>query len=308
MKMFIGLMLFASFNSFAASSFWNKGEVQLDPRISHYQGLDMAEFNENFSETTSELRDNYIRQAINLMENGALGMEAMEMVLQFDDRVYDRRQVAKAGMGETLVNYVRSGLELLNEEYEIQGGVRRIDWSVASSRYDLQLIWGVRPGAGVYTVLKVTNRDTGISRSFASRGSVLNLNVVGYALASQVFNSVHKTTFPLQVKIGSENLIFSGIKTFKTNGNVQYRYMLQQVGEYCRSRGERLPTVRELTALFGRGAYFGGMNIGLKTEWAATDYSGYSVVSNMWPMGNNGVLVNLPYNYTMTYTCVKAVK
>ena len=308
MKTFIGLMLLASFNAFAAPSFWNSGEIQLNPRISNYQGLDIAEFDESFSQTTSELRDNYIRQAMNLMERGAMGMEAMEMVLQFDDRVYDRRQVAKAGMGETLANYVRSGLELLNEVYENEGGVRRLDWSVNASKYDLQLMWGVRPGSGVYTVLRVSNKETGISRSYASRGSVLNLNIVGYALASQVFNSVHKTTFPLKMKIGYENLVISGVKTFPTNGNVQYRYMLQQVAGYCAAKGERLATVKELTTLFGLGAYHGGVNMGMKTEWAATDYSGYSVVSAMWPMGNSGMLVNYPYNYTMTYMCVKSVK
>lgn len=308
MKKYAYLMMFLSLNSFAASSFWNGGSIKLNPQIYHSQGLDMAEFNENFSETTSELRNNYVREAISLMETGAMGMEAMEMVLKFDDRVYDRRQIAKEGMGETISNYVLSGLELLNEEYENEGGVRRLDFAAALSKYDLQVLWGVRPGAGVYAILRVTNKESGISRSFASRGSVLRLNVVGYALASQVFNSVHKTTFPLKMKIGSDNLVISGIRTYPTKGNVQYRTMLKQVSDYCVARGERLPSIKELNFLFARGIYHGGVSMGLKAEWAAIDYGGYNVVSSVWPAGNHMSLENYPYNYTLSYMCVKPVQ
>lgn len=306
MKILATLLALLSLNSFAASSFWSKDEVLLNPRIFNQQGLDMAEFYENFSLTTSELRNAYVREAIGLMEAGAMGMEAMEMVLKFDDRVYDRRQIAKAGMGETLANYVRTGLELLNETYENEGGTRRMDWASTSSEYDMNVLWGVRPGAGVYAVLRVTNRQTGISRSFAARGSAMYLNVIGYALSSQLFNSVHKTSFPIKVKVGYENITVSGLRTFTTRGNVQYRTMLQQVSKYCESKGERLPSVKELTYLFARGFYHGGLNMGLYTQWAAKDYGyEYSVVSSIWPQGQSMALENYPDNRTLTYICVK---
>lgn len=305
-KTLIFLMSITAFSNTFANSFWGRSSIPLNPRITYQQGLDMAEFQENFSQTTSELRNAYVREAISLMEAGALGMEAMEMVLKFDDRVYDRRQVAKKGMGETIANYVRNGIELLNEAYENEGGTRKLNWSSYESKFDMHVLWGVRPGAGVYAVLRVINKETGISRSYAARGSALQMNVVGYALASQLFNSVHRTTFPLKATLGRETVTISGIRTFQTAGNVHYRTMLKQVSKYCEARGERLPSTSELTSLFARGLYHGGLSMGLKTEWAAKNYGyEYNVVSSQWPSGLSMALENYPYSRTLTYICVK---
>jgi hypothetical protein len=289
-------------------SFWGNraNPKMLSDSLVLTQGLDMAEFNENFSSTTSELRKNYISEAKDLLKSGASGGQALKMVLAFDDRVYDRRQLAKKGMGKTIAAYFRSGLEGIYNSFEDRGGKRLIEISNMDSEYSAELLWGVMPGSGVYTVFKLTNNITNISRSFAARTKVQHLDSLGRVLALLVFNSLHKTTFPLEIKIRNKNLLINGIRSLTTPGYTQYKKMLASINESCKSYGARIASFNEMKYLFARGFYGGGVTMGL-SHWAGVNFAGsvgYIDGQNLQGQVNN--LVMKPYdNRTVKYICVE---
>ncbi|EQC52766.1 hypothetical protein [Bacteriovorax sp. DB6_IX] len=306
-RLVIALVLMCQ-STMAFDSFWkDKTSVKtISDNMMTTQGVDMAEFQEMFSRTTSELRKEYIQEAVDLLKAGATGSEALGMILAFDDRVYDRRQVAKIGMAKTIASYFRSGLETIYDNFENEGGKRLIEISgSAYAKYSAHLLWGVRPGAGVYAILKLTNNETGISRSYASRAKVQNLDVLGKSLALLVFNSLHKTRFPLKTNIGGKNLIVDGIKTFRTSTYVQFRHMLKTIDENCRSFGKRMATVNEMRHLFARGFYQGGLTRG-PYHWGIKQHGyKYGIVDGEYPMGRTTALENSPYSRTIKYICVK---
>jgi len=311
MKRFMLALVLLVNSAMAFDNFWQDRTTvkTITDNMMTTQGVDMAEFSEMFSRTTSELRKEYIREAEQLLKAGATGSEALAMILQFDDRVYDRRQVAKIGMGKSIASYFRNGLESIYDSFENQGGQRLIEiTSPGYAKYSSHLLWGVRPGAGVYAVLKLTNTDTGITRSFASRSKIQNLDMLGKSLALLVFNSLHKTRFPLKTRVNGRDITVNGIKTLTTRSYVQFRYMLKTIDENCKAFGSRMATTREMRHFFARGFYQGGLTRG-KAHWGIKQNSyTYGIVDGEYPLGRTTALENSPFSRTVKYICVKEKK
>ena len=306
------LLLTLSYNIHAQSyidDFWQDDQTvkYISNSMSVVQGIDMAEFSENFLQTTKALRQGYISEAIALMGAGAGGSEALKIVLMFDDRVYDRRQIAKRGMGKAIAANFRSGIESLYNNFEDQGGQRKIEISDPSqAMYTPELTWGVKPGAGIYALLKLTNTETGISRTYSAKSKIQNINILGKTLAMLMFHSLHKTRFPLERKLNNKNVEISGIRTLTTASYNQYRNMLRMVDDRCRSLNKRMATSTEMRELF-TGFYFGGITRGT-AHWAAKDFDyKYMLINYDHSFGTNLGLTNSPSNRTMKYLCVKEI-
>ncbi|MDD0853675.1 hypothetical protein HBN50_11245 [Halobacteriovorax sp. GB3] len=304
MKYLLPLFLIMSFYS-SARDFWPNKKVSISNKIITQEGLDAAEFNEMYSRTTSDLRKEYVQEAIQLMMAGALGPEALKMITTFDDRVYDRRQVSKKGMGNTLAGHFRSALARINEEYEFEGGNPKVRMSSRTEDYDASIVWGASSHAQIYAILTVKNKRTGMTKSYSAYSHVSRVGVIGKQLALQVFHSAHATQFPTTLEVGYRKMKVSGIRTYTSRGYTQYKTLIDQVSNYCRSKGARLPSVNELTSLFSRGLYHGGLSMGQKTEWAAMNHGMRAYVNSQYPQGNTGSLTDSPFNRTITYFCVK---
>jgi hypothetical protein len=301
------LLTTTSIASASSNSFWGDRDQPklLSENLRLTQGLDMAEFNENFSKTTSELRKNYISDAKSLLKAGASGSQALKMVLKFDDRVYDRRQLAKKGMGKTIAAYFRSGIESIYDSFENRGGKRLLEISSGDTIYNAELLWGVMPGSGVYAVLKLRNNLTNTSRSFAARTKVQHLDSLGRVLGLLVFNSLHKTTFPLKLKVGYKNIEIKGIRTLMTPGYTQYKKMLNSIYDTCKSYGARMASFNEMKHLFARGFYGGGLTMGTH-HWAGVSYTGnVGFIDGQYLQGETSNLVMTPNNRTLKYICVE---
>lgn len=306
-KLLLALLILGSTAKAYNDRFWGNTEElkTISDQMIIAEGVDMAEFHENFSKTTAELRKAYVKEAVDLMKAGASGGEALEMILAFDDRVYDRRKIAKRGMGTTIAEHFKSGMNMIYDSFEDQGGDRRIEFTSSTyAKYKARLLWGVKPQAGVYAILKLTDTDTNISRSFASRANFGQIEALGRSLAFQMFHSLHKTRFPMKTKVNGKNLKFNGIKNYRTTGYVQYNTMLRAIDNNCRALNKRLPTRQEMRYLFARGFYNKGVNRG-NAIWAADDNY---IMDGEYPLGRKALAGSSPTSRTIRYICVEEEK
>jgi hypothetical protein len=242
------------------------------------------------------------------MQAGATGGEALQMVLAFDDRVYDRRQIATRNMHKTIPGYIRAGIEELYESYEDMGGTRMIEIAADHrADYSTHLTWGMKPGAVIYGILKVTNRNTGTSRTFAGMAKADKLQFLGKQLALFMFHSLHKTRYPLTQRVNGKIVTYSGIQNHFSYGRQQKRAALEVISENCRMRGMRIASRDEMRYLFSRGSYMGGTAMGKNNEWAASLSKWENTLLSF--MDPRGTFVNMT-NYThhrnpIKYMCVK---
>ena len=66
-----------------------------------------------------------------------------------------------------------------------------------------------------------------------------------------------------------------------------------------------MATPDEMTALFARGFYGGGLTMG-KSDWAAQGhFSQNFIVNYAYPLGNANALTDKPFSRVVKYICVK---
>lgn len=295
--------------AFATDYFWENRQTPktIYNQITAREGMDMQSFHEMFSRTTSDLRREYINEARSLLRAGATGAEAMQMVLSFDDRVYDRRVIAKRGTGETLARYVKAGFEAFYRKHQSEGGKRLLDFSPSeNSKYSINLTWGVRPTVsgktGLYVSAEMTNEDTMVSRTFTSRGPIGSIDRVGQAIAFQIVHGLHKTSFPLSTRLNGNRITVYNPTSYTPPSQTQWRTYKKLADQDCRSRGLRLIKEREITELFSRGIYHGGATQG-KSNWVFDN--GHLDPRSRPNIHWSNAWENMPYpNRTVKHFCV----
>lgn len=249
-------------------SFWQNKKVSktINNNFILSEGMNLQEFKENFGRSTKEIRRDYIHEAVSLLKAGATGAEAMQMVLAFDDRVYDRRLIAKRGTGKTIANSIRAGIE---EFYQRNPRIKSRGVQVVNSSnsdYSANLLWGVYGAyngkAAIYAMLEVINNSNGISRTFYARTNAQQINIIGHALAFSLLHSYHKTEFPLETNLAGKTYIIDSPFTETFSTYTQLGNQLDFARDVCQANGQKLLGKREISALFSKGIYTGGYSKG----------------------------------------------
>lgn len=246
------------------------------------QSADFAMFNEYYSKTQAELRKEFVREAIELMQNGAYGSEALMMIERFDDRVYDSRQVAKIGVGKAIASYFRAEMETIYEKYETEGGERKILFVNGGAEFNINLTWGAASNGGLYAIVEMTNNLTGVSRSVTEFGSHKRIRTLAYHLASKFFHSLHKTRFPIEKKVnGADKVVFHPPRVINFGSYTTFKAKADRAAAACEAAGRaknkkiRLVTQSEMEELTSLGYYHGGIGMVPRTSGWAVIKSSY---------------------------------
>ncbi len=273
------ILLSFSYMAFAAQGdlFWQdfSEPKTVSLNFTSRQSADLAMFEEMYQRTQHELRQEMVQEAVDLLGAGASGSEAMQMILNFDDRVFDKRQISKYGIGPLIGKFFRSEMDAINESYEEEGGQRKIifideSYSSSPADYSVHIDWGAKSHSRLYAILRITNLHTGVSKSLATSVYSERLRTMGYMLASKLFHSLHRTRFPLVKKRGLDKVEFYQNKTITIGRYMTYRQKASLAQKYCKAKGLRLATADEMDEFFAFGYYHGGLALGSrKMGWAA---------------------------------------
>lgn len=265
------VILLISANSFASSnnsfSFWqNKNQAKtISSNINFTEGVNLQEFEENFSITNQELRNQYINEAIDLMQAGALGSQAMNMVLNFDDRAFDRRQVAKKGLGKTLLASFRAGIESFYQaNYQISN--RKLQLTNASSfDYSAHLHYGIYPThngqSAIYAFIELTNQNNYLIKSFYVKARAQQIDLLGQALATRILHDLHKTEYPLETKLNGQAVRVT-LSHLNVETLTQFQDQLRNAKQICRSLNSKLISKPQIETLMAKGIYNQGHSRG----------------------------------------------
>ena len=272
----------------------------IDPVFTLYKGGNLDRYQEFYEKTISQIRREYVSEATQLMEAGAAGIEAMIMIEAFDNRASARREeIFNYAIGETIANYVVSGLDELYQKHQTYNGKRVLRFSHNRPRYEATLRFGpMISGSGVvYGILNITDRVSGDKLSVQSMAHVSRARDLGKDLAKRLFHNVHRTRFPLTKPI-----------TF--SAPTSSRDQADQAKEYCSYDGMRLATIREMNSFFKRGYYGGGLDqLSYKTGWAAqkSDYDKTAMYLNGQHFRGIRSTNRMALNFVLHYICVEEV-
>ncbi len=306
----LGLSL-SSYGSFFWQDFDSIKTVSLN--FTSRQSSDLAMFEEMYSRTQSELRQEMVREAVELMKAGASGKEALQMIMAFDDQVFDKRLISRYGIGQLIGKFFRSEMDAIYESYMDEGGEKKIEfidnrYSSKRAQYSVHIDWGARAGARLYAVLKITNLENGASRQVSHSVHNERIRTMGYMLASKLFHSLHRTRFPvIKNKNHVDKLEFHRNKPIRLSKYTSFRKKAEMAQKYCQLKKMRLATVDEMNELFAYGYYHGGLAIGSRQMGWAAQKSSYdrqpTFVNSDYPFGNRSSNSDIYLN--VNYICVK---
>tara|TARA_Y100000296_G_scaffold74323_1_gene92811 strand:+ start:1601 stop:2593 length:993 start_codon:yes stop_codon:yes gene_type:complete len=311
------LFIILSFNTQAIEDdFWGdlNESKYIDPVFTLYKGGNLDRYQEFYEKTVSQIRREYVSEATQLMEAGAAGIEAMIMIEAFDNRASARREeVFNYAIGETIANYVVSGLDELYQRHQTYNGKRILRFSHNRPRYEATLRFGpMISGSGVvYGILNITDRVSGDKLSVQSMAHISRARDLGKDLAKRLFHNVHRTRFPLTKPINHvDKKVFHLQRPITFSAPTSSRDQADQAKEYCSYDGMRLATIREMNSFFKRGYYGGGLDqLSYKTGWAAqkSDYDKTAMYLNGQHLRGIRSTNRMALNFVLHYICVEEV-
>lgn len=269
-KFIFTLCLLPIMNAYSADHFW---QFYDKPRyfslnFNIQQLGDLCRYQEYHSQSEGQIRRQFVNEAKQLMQAGAGGMEALTMVLAFDDRAFERRELSKFNVGKTLAQRFRSGLDKINQNFQEQGGTPLITFVNGRANYSVNLKWGTTANCNLYSTVVIQNDLTGVVRTFNSNGPAIHVDSLGYLLAMQVFHSLHHTKFPIVFNETQwEQKVFYHPTPMTLNGYKTVQQKVDFAAKTCRNRGRlqnkklRLSTKNELELITSLPQYFGGINL-----------------------------------------------
>lgn len=300
-SVFISILALSSYAG-TSDQFWRYLDIErtMSLNFSVETMGDLCAYEENFSRSSSQLRREFINEATQLMQAGAYGAEALDMVLAFDDRVYDKRQLAKRHIGKTLAAFFNTGLNDINQGFEQRGGTPLITFVDGGAEFSLHFRWGTTADCNLYNILDITNNVTGITKSFSISGSVAHIYQMGYQLAAKVFHSLHYTRFPIayQPKYGTKK-IFYHPQVFNQSAYKTVQQKVNYAKKVCANQGRmkgktiRLTTADELELISSLPQYLGGIDLPSRK-------SGFVVLSN--ENSGSGLIYNSEHFQGARYT------
>ena len=267
-------LLFLITNTYASTYFWGDKSTPkaLSSHITYTEGLNVQEFQENYGRTTRELRRDYISEALDLMMMGAFADEATDLILSFDDRVYDRRNISKRRLGFTLATAFKTGIEkFYQEHFEISDRKLKMVYGEEfdiSAHFHFGVFTIKNNNARVYAFVELTNETTLETKSFYAYTGIRNLQALGANLAKQVLHDLHRTEYPLRTSFGSKNVIVQ-LERMHLHTYTQLNTQIYNAEMICHGKQMRLISKNEINILMSRGIYNQGHSMGdlNKSTW-----------------------------------------
>lgn len=319
-KLITLLSLAFSFSSMAQIQIPADGRIDIWPAIPFVRGADLCRYRDHYSQTRTKYIQDMVYNAESLLQSGAIGAEAMDMLMAFND-MYDRNQQLALQH-----NYLDVTLESTFKAF-MDGYYRTINPKVKKISFRhvndlLNVVRSARNGQrdgyldhkllakldfiayGTYTLAPNCNGDIQITLHFIGRDGVSESfegtghpSTVMSQIASEVFTKYQRTTFPSQVRIGTKMLTLVG----GLNGSVDVVTNPRIAEEACQTLDARLPTEKELDLLNSYGDWSGGVSINDKVWAMSNGYVYHPGLRNPTPV-RHYTSVN---DRSFLYYCVK---
>ena len=284
MKTVLGLLALLLSTSLLA----NDGRVDIWPSIPFIRGADLCKFHDAYGQTRNEYMQTMVRNASDLMQAGAYGSEALDMLVAFDS-LYDKNQ-ALATRGQYLDVTLENTLKGYIDQYyrDLNPRVKRLSFKHVN--YLKKIVDAAKRGQriGYFNAEQLEKLDYIAYGSYAlapeCRGNVqVTVTLVGRdgqtftyigngkpsvvmsQIASEMFTQFQRTSFPTTLRVGNRSIELIG----GFNGSVDQARTPQQAEQACQTLGARLPNQFEYEMVSGYGDWSGGVSLGEgKVVWA----------------------------------------
>lgn len=303
------LLMFLASHAYGSVYFWgDKSLVKtISSSISYTEGLNIQEFQENYGRTTRELRRDYISESFDLMMMGAFAGEARDMILSFDDRVFDRRMISKRRLGLSLAMAFKNGIEQFYQN-NVEISKRKLSMVHGDAGYSAHFHFGVftirNNNARIYSYIELTNETTLETKTFYAFTNIKNIQSLGMNLANQVLHDLHRTVYPLRTKLDNRNVTIT-LERMRLYKNTQLNTQLKNARTTCQAKNSKLISKRQINILMSRGIYNEGHSRGdLNKQTWLFDRGAFW---NFDPYGNQTVFPgsNSPSALNSFFFCIK---
>ncbi|EQC43248.1 hypothetical protein [Bacteriovorax sp. Seq25_V] len=254
--------------------------------IPFIRGADLCAYKQAYSQTRYEYMQDMVGLASDLMQAGAKGKEALQMLQTFD-AMYDKNLYLATQhkyLDVTLENSLKGYLDGYYRSYPVSdrkfqfrhmNDIRTIINNASNDRrtgyvpadsYSLvdYIAYGTYSFApnckGNIQVTLTMVDNNGNTSSYQAIGSP---SVVMSQIASRIFEDFQGTKFPNTLFINGRSLQLVGTH----NGTIGKATSMRQAESACKNRGARLPSADELEAIDAFGDWNGGVSIGRRV-WA----------------------------------------
>ncbi len=254
--------------------------------IPFIRGADLCAYKQAYSQTRSEYMREMVGLASQLMQSGAKGREALQMLTTFD-AMYDkniRLATQHKYLDVTLENSLKGYFDGYYRQFPVVN--RNLEFAHMNNiRYIMDSVSnGQRPGWIPTNASSLVDYMAYGSYSFApnckgniqvtvtlvgSDGSAQTYNALGAPhvvmsqIASRMFEDFQRTKFPSTLRVGKYNMTIVGA----LNNSIGKATSVTQAERACDIIDARLPREYELEAIDSYGDWNGGVSIG-NTVWA----------------------------------------
>lgn len=274
------LILLLSTQSFAIS-IW--------PTIAFVKGADLCQYQDAYGRSRSEMAQEMVDQASQLMSSGASGSEALKMLVAIDGLIDKNRRLAVQGYGldVTLEATLKSYVDKLYQDLRPRN--KNINFNHAMPIVDVvrAIRNGQRPGYlddnlmnkldaiayGTYAYAPDCRGNILVTIHVMKKdGSTLNFQAQGKPqyvmsdIAARMFEMFQRAQFPSTVRMGSRTLQLIGAPGTPVDSAPSPDLAEQS----CEMIDARLPTRNEYEYLSMLGDWNGGIGLGHKV-WALKD-------------------------------------
>ena len=279
---FIPLM-FLSLISLSASAqvkMPKDGRIDIWPTIPFIRGADACNYADAYGRTRAEYMDGMVRNASSLMESGARGREALQLLVAFTS-LYDRNQEIASRyqyldvtLESTLKSYLDSYYRNLRPKtkkisFTHVNDLLAVVRAAANGQRDgyldpamlnkLDFIaygsYALAPNCrgDIQVTLHLMGRN-GMSESFVASGKP---DTVMSKIASEMFELYQRTSFPTTLRIGNNHLTIVG----GLNGSVDRVSDPKLAEQACLTLDARLPNQLEMELIDSYGDWSGGISL-----------------------------------------------
>ncbi len=288
LQVFLALVMTISVQANEVKTIW--------PSIPFIRGADLCAYKDAFGKSRSEYIGEMVAQAGDLMQSGAKGSEALQMLVTFD-ALYDKnKRLALKGkyLDVTLENSLKAYFDgyyrqlrprVKKMRFKHVNNIKNIlDTAKRGQRigyipddkfeyldYVAYGSYSLAPDCrgSIVVTLTLVGKD-GETLSYQGRGPV---HTVMSKIASRMFEDFQRTKFPSTLKLRNKRITLVG----GANGSVDKTRDLQAAKWTCESLDARLPNSRELEMISSFGDWSGGVSIG-KQVWAIQEYSSSEIM------------------------------
>lgn len=262
------------------------GRIDIWPTIPFVRGADLCKYKDAYGQTRTEYVNAMVGNARQLIEAGAKGREALDLLVNFSN-MYDhnqalavRHQYLDVTLESTLKSYMSSYYRNLkprvqkisfthvNDIVSIVNAARngqRDGWLDQNILDKLDYIaygtYALAPNCAgdIQVTLHLIGRN-GMSENYIATGKP---EYVMSTIASEIFTQFQRTRFPSKLKVGSKTIELVG----GLNGSVDRVGAPEIAEEACKTLDARLPVLSEIEIINGYGDWSGGVGMNEET-WA----------------------------------------